>query len=437
MDVVLFSIILFGSLIVTLMLGVPVAFSMSTIALLLGFFFWGGGSSFFGFISAMFNGMQGTIYLAIPMYILMAAILRYSNLADDMYDCMYKWFGRLRGGLAVGSVVICALFAAMVGLTSVATATLGSTALPSMEKRGYDQKFAAGIIMGGACIGIIIPPSVTMLIYSAVTETSPGQMFIAGVIPGLVIAVILIIYSIIYAYKNPTKAPAISKEESATWKEKMTSLRGIILPVIIIVAVIASILTGFATPTEAGAVGVVGSLICAGIKKALSKDNMKKMLTMTTNLSGSIFYIIIASVAYARITSVSGLGQTVANWVASSNLNFYVVLAFICLFFGFIGMFMDAGAALFMTGPIIVPLLHAMGFNMLVFGLVFVLLVCIGSLSPPFGICLFVMKGVAPQLSMNTIYRASIPFIVMYALFIVLFLAVPQLVTWLPGLMMG
>jgi tripartite ATP-independent transporter DctM subunit len=325
----------------------------------------------------------------------------------------------------------------MVGLTSVATATLGSTALPSMEKRGYDQKFSAGIIMGGACVGIIIPPSVTMLIYCLVTETSPGQMFIAGVVPGLIISAVLIVYSLIYAKRFPQRAPAVALKDVATTREKMASLRGIILPVIIIAVVITSILTGMATPTEAGSVGVVGSLICAGLKKKLSKDNIFKMLTMTVNLCGAIFYIIIASIAYARITSISGLGSAVANWVVDNNLNVYVILAFVCVFFGFIGMFMDAGAALFMTGPILVPLLISMDFNMLVFGLIFVLLVCIGSLSPPFGICLFVMKGVAPHLSMSTIYRAAIPFIILYIGFIFLFLFAPDLVTWLPGLMMG
>lgn len=435
MNLTLFTVLLFGLLVVTLMLGIPVAFSMSTIALGLGFLFYGGLSNWSGFISAVFSGLQSSVYLAVPLYILMAAILRYSNLADDMYECMYKWFGHIKGGLAAGTVIICALFAAMVGLTTVATATLGVSALPSMLSRGYDKKFASGMIMGGACIGIIIPPSVTMIIYAAVTETSPGKMFIAGVVPGIMMTIALIVFGLVYAHIYPEKAPALPKEERYSMAEKIASLKGIVLPVGLILCVIGSILTGFATPTEAASVGVMGSLLCALLKKSLNRDSIREMIKMTVNLSGSVFFMIFASQAYARITTESGLGTAVSNFVARANFPVYVVIGVIALFFIFIGMFMDAGAALFMTAPIIVPLLNSLGFDLIVFGLTYVLLVCVGSLTPPFGICLFVLRGVAPQVSMKEIYQAAIPHIFIYLGAIVFFLAFPQFVTWLPSIM--
>jgi len=434
-NLVLFTALLFGLLVITLLAGIPVAFSMAGISLVLGYVFFGGFNNWSGFISSVFSGLQNTTYLAVPMYIMMAAILRYSNLADDMYDCMYKWFGQVRGGLAAGSVVICALFAAMVGLTTVATATLGVSALPSMLKRGYDKKFATGIIMGGACIGIIIPPSVTMIIYAAITETSPGKMFMAGVVPGLIMTVVLIVYSLIYARIYPDRAPALPPGESFTMKEKMASLRGIILPVFLILCVIGSILTGIATPTEAASVGVAGSLLCAALKKSLNKESMYQMIKMTVNLDAAIFFMIFASHAYARITTASGLGTWVSNFVISRDLSVYVVIFVVCLFFVFIGMFMDAGAALYMTAPLIIPLLNAFGFDLILFGLIYVLLVCIGNLSPPFGICLFVIRGVAPQVSMKEIYLAAIPFLVIYLVAIVFFLVFPQFVLWLPSIM--
>jgi tripartite ATP-independent transporter DctM subunit len=198
---------------------------------------------------------------------------------------MYRWFGRIPGGLAAGSVVICALFAAMVGLTTVATATLGVSALPSMLSRGYDKKFASGIIMGGACIGIIIPPSVTMIIYAAVTETSPGKMFMAGVVPGIFLSLVLIIYCLVYAKLFPDKAPALPADERFTLKEKIVSLKGIILPLLLILSVIGSILSGLATPTEAAAVGVAGSLLCALLKKTLNKESLKQIVKMTVNMT--------------------------------------------------------------------------------------------------------------------------------------------------------
>ncbi len=434
-NLVAFSVLLFGLLVVTLISGIPVAFSMAGISLVLGYIFYGGLSNWSGFISAVFSGLQNSTFLAVPMYILMAAILRYSNLADDMYECMYRWFGHIRGGLAAGSVIICALFAAMVGLTTVATATLGVSALPSMLSRGYDKKFASGIIMGGACIGIIIPPSVTMIIYAAVTETSPGKMFMAGVVPGILLSLVLIVYSLIYARLHPDKAPALPADERFTFQEKMSSLKGIFLPLILILSVIGSILTGLATPTEAASVGVAGSLVCSAIKKSLNKESLKKMLNMTVNLSAAVFFMIFACTAYARVTTASGLGTVVANFVVSQNVSVYVVIFFVCLFFIFIGMFMDAGAGLYMVMPIVVPLLKAMNFDLILFGLIYVLLVCIGSLSPPFGICLFIMRGVAPQVNMKTIYQAAIPFIIIYLAAIVFFIIFPQFVLWLPSIL--
>ncbi len=435
MSTVTFIIVLFALLIVLLVFGIPVAFAMSGLSIILGYVFQGGDASLVGYVTSTFNKFQNLSYTAIPMYIFMAGILRYSNLADDMYETMYRWLGGLKGGLAAGTAVISSLFGAMVGLSSVATATLGVSAKPSMTKRGYDPKFTAGIIMSGSQLGIIIPPSVTMLIYATVTQVSPGKMFIAGVVPGLILMVVFIIFCIIYGMMNPTKAPALPKEERYTMREKLSSLKGMALPLALMLFVIGSILSGICTATEAASIGVVGSLLAAAFKKQLTFENFKKMLTMTIGLTASVFWLVIGATAFARVTSTSQIGQLVSSFVAEMTTSPYLILAVVVVFFVFIGMFMDASAAIFMLGPILVPLLTGMNFDLIWFGIIYVLLVCIGNLSPPFGISLFVMRGVSNDTTMRDLWVAVIPGIVIYVLGIIFFMIFPDLVLWLPSTM--
>lgn len=435
MDTITFIVVLFVLLIILLIFGVPVAFAMSGLSLALGYLFQGGDASLIGYVTATFNRFQNLTYTAIPMYIFMAGILRYSNLVDDMYECMYRWLGGLKGGLAAGTAIISSLFGAMVGLSSVATATLGVSAKPSMTSRGYDPKFTAGIIMSGSQLGIIIPPSVTMLIYATVTSVSPGKMFIAGVVPGLILMVGFIAYCLVYCHIYPDRGPALPEGERYSMKEKLASLKGMALPMIVILVVIGSILGGFATATEAAAVGVVGSLVAAAQKKALTFENIKNMLKMTVGLTASVFWLVIGAQAFARVTSTSQIGQLVSGLVANMTASPYLILAVVIVFFIFIGMFMDASAAIYMLGPILVPLLTGMGFDLIWFGIIYVLLVCIGNLTPPFGISLFVMRGVSPDTTMKDLWKAVVPGIIIYLVAIAAFMVFPNIVLWLPNLM--
>ncbi|MDQ1002181.1 tripartite ATP-independent transporter DctM subunit [Neobacillus niacini] len=437
MDIGLISLIIFGSLILFLGIGVPVGFTMGGISLILGFIFWDGLPSIDGFVLGSFSEFTKSTLTALPLYIFMAAILMYSDLADDMYECIYRWFGGLRGGLAAGTVIISSIFAAMVGISSVATATLGLIARPSMLKRGYDDKLTIGVIMAGGTLGLLIPPSIVAIVYASESGESTGALFMAGVVPGILAAILFIIYALVLCFIKPEMGPAISSDQRFTFKEKLISLKSIALPMLVIIVVLGSIYFGITTPTEAGAVGVVGALVAAAAKRKLTFSNIKNMFLMSTKLFSLVFWIVIGAVAYARIVSVTGIGQSIANYITGVDINRWLILLIIMAVFLALGMVMDTIAVLLITAPLILPLLTSLEFDLVWFGILFTIAVCIGGLSPPFGMSIFIMKGVAPDISLQKIYSAVWPFIFLFLLCIALVMIFPELALWLPNYMNG
>ncbi|HZG72434.1 MAG TPA: TRAP transporter large permease subunit [Chondromyces sp.] len=435
MDVGMIALLLFGSLLLLLFLGVPIAFGMGGISLIFGFIFWGGLPSFEAFSLGAYGKVTEFVLSAVPLYLLMAAILQYSDLADDMYEAVYRWLGGLRGGLAVGTTIISSIFAAMVGIATVATATLGLTARPSMLSRGYDDKLTVGTIIAGGALGILIPPSIIMIIYASEAAVSPGAMFMGGIAPGILAAVIFIGYVLIRCGIKPEMGPAITKEERFTWAEKFQALKSIILPLFVIALVLGSIYSGAATPTEAAAVGVVGSLISAGVKRKLTLENIREIFSMSVRVNAMVFWILISAVAYSRIVSVTGVGGWFADFVTGFDVNRWITLIAMQLVFFVLGMFIDPAAIILMTGPLFLPVVTQLGFDPVWYGVLFVINMCMAYMTPPFGFNLFVMRGIATDLNIKTIYSSVWPFVGLYALVIVICMLFPQIVLWLPNLM--
>lgn len=433
MDVAILGLIIFGSLLIFLFLGVPVGFTMGGISIILGYIFWDGLPSIDGFVLGSFGRMTEAVLTALPLYIFMAAVLMYSDLAEDLYEVVYRWFGGIRGGLAAGTTLISAVFAAMVGITSVSTATLGMVARPSMLKRKYDDKLTIGVIMAGGTLGILIPPSIVMIVFAAESGVSAGALFMGGIVPGILAAFLFIAYCMILCFIKPELGPNIEKSERFTWKEKFASLKSVIIPIFVILTVLGSIYFGLATPTEAGAVGSVGSLIAAATRKKLTFENIKKIFLMTVRLNGMIFWILIGAVAYARIVSVTGVGQHFASMITEAEVNRWIILIMMIILFLIAGMFIDTVAVLLITAPLFLPALTSMGFDLLWFGIIFVICCCIGSLTPPFGISIFVMKGVASDVSIRTIYAAVWPFVFLLLITMVLVMIFPEIAIWLPN----
>lgn len=424
--------IVLGSFLLFLFLGIPVAFAMGGISLVLGYLFWGGPASIEGFLLGSYGKVIEFSLTALPLYIFMAGVLRYSDLADDLYEAVYRWFGGIKGGLAAGTTLISTMFAAMVGIATVATATLGVTARPSMIKRGYDSKLVSGVLLAGGTLGILIPPSVLMIVFATEANVSAGQLFFAGFVPGGIAALLFMLYALIRCYINPNLGPAVPKEERFTLKEKLESLRGVILPASVILIVLVTIFTGLATPTEAGAVGVVGSLIAAAVKRKLTWDNLKKMLAMTVKLNGMIFWIIIGAVAYSRIVSVTGVGEGLASLITDLEINRWVVLVIMQIILFILGMFIDPTGILLITSPLFLPVILELDFNPIWYGVLFIINMCMAYMTPPFGFSLFVLKGVAPEINMRELYVSVIPFVLIYIVVIILIMLFPQLALWLP-----
>ncbi|MDR7075746.1 tripartite ATP-independent transporter DctM subunit [Neobacillus niacini] len=432
MEPYVIALIMFTALMTGIMLGIPIAFVMSGISLIAGFIIWGGPASVSGFILSAFNDVNQFIYTAVPLYIFMAGILRYSDLIDGMYEAFYRWFGGMRGGLAVGTTAIATLFSAMVGTAMVSTATLGVTARPSMLSRGYNDRLTQGIILAGSGLGILIPPSLVMIIYAVIAEVSPGQLFMAGIIPGLMMAVIIALYALVLCWIRPNYGPALPKEERFTWKEKFVALKGVILPLSVITVVLASIFLGVATPTEAAAVGVIGSLVSAGINRKLTWGNIKKMFSMTIGLCAMVFWMVIGATAYAKIISVTRVGEQLAGLIENMNLSPTMFLIAVLIFFFILGIPLDAVPILFMTAPIILPILNSMGVDMVWFGVIFVISAITANLSPPFGMQLFVLKGVAPDINLRDTFAACWPMVGLFTIGTVILFIFPEIVTWLP-----
>lgn len=435
MDAGLIGLLLFGALLVVMALGVPIAFGMSAVSIVFGLIFWGGSASLDAFNLGSYSKVLEFTLSAIPLYILMAAILQYSDIAEDLYDVVYKWLGGVRGGLAAGTTAISSIFAAMVGIATVATATLGMTARPAMLQKGYDDKLIMGTIIAGGALGILIPPSVLMIIYASEARVSAGAMFMGGVIPGVLAAIVFIGYVLIISYKYPEKGPAIPKDQRFTWKEKFQSLRSVILPVSVILVVLGAIYGGLATPSEAAAIGVVGTMISAGIKKKLTFINMKKIVTMAVQLNAMVLWIVVGAVAYSRIVTVTGVGQWFADFILSFDTSPIMILLMMQVVFFILGMFIDPTAIILITGPLFLPVVTELGYDPVWYGVLFVINMCMAYMTPPFGFNLFVMRGVAKDVSIKTVYASVWPFVGMYAFILALVIIFPSLVLWLPSIM--
>lgn len=433
MSIELITIMLFSSLILLLLLGLPLVFALGGVAVIFGIFLWGPES--IALIPMRAFGLMSTIVmLALPLFIFMANILQHSGVADDLYDAMHRLFGGLNGGLAIGTILICTIFAAMSGISGAATVTMGLIALPAMLERGYDKRLAMGCVMAGGALGPLIPPSVIMIVYADFAEVSVGRLFAGGVFPGLVLSVMFCIYVAVRCFFRPNLGPAIAKAERASVKEKLASVKAVILPTLLIVGVLGVIFTGVATPTEAAAVGAFGSLICAVIYRRLSWQMFKEASLLTLRVSCMVLFIVFAAKAFASVYTGIGAPELIKHAMSSMPGGKWGIIICIQAIWIFLGCLLDSIGILVITGPIFIPIVKMLGFDPIWFGVIFVVNMEMGFLTPPFGFNLFYMKGVAPEgITMGHIYNSVLPFILLQLTGLILVMVFPEIVTWLPG----
>ncbi|MBU1196440.1 MAG: TRAP transporter large permease subunit [Proteobacteria bacterium] len=433
MEVWLLSLIIFSSLVLLLCLGVPISFSLCGLSTIGIIFTWGPKGLLLLF-NAAYAESTSFLLLAIPLFIFMANQLKFSGIGDDLYEMVYRWMGRIRGGLALGTVAICAIFAAMAGISSVATISMGLIALPSMLSRGYQKDLAIGSIAAGGALGILIPPSIIMILYGAMAEVSVGKMFVAGIIPGFLMCLIFMVYIAIRSLLNKNIAPAI--EDQFTFKEKLVVLKGVILPIALVFLVLGVIYFGVCTPTEASAVGAFGAMGCALFYGKLTWANLKASLFATMKVNAMVFWLIIGALAFTNFLAYSEIQDLIKDSILSLEYSRWVILIAMQLIFFVLGMFLDPAGIIMLTTPIFVPIIVELGFDPLWFGILFVINMEMAYITPPFGFNLFILKGIVPSgITMVHIYRAIIPFVFLQALCLILVMLWPQLATWLPDLM--
>ncbi len=427
----------FALLIFFLILGVPLVFVIGGLATI-GLYLFAGESSLGMVTSQVYNQMSSFTTIAIPCFIFLGTVLEKTGIAEEAFDLMYKIFGRIRGGLAVSSIIVCTIFGAMTGTAAASVVTMGLIALPAMLKHGYNKQMAVGSVAAGGTLGVIIPPSVLMVLYGLFTGESIGQMFAGGVFAGIFISALFCVYILIRSAIQKDYAPAVPVEERASFKEILHSSRGVIAPIILIVIVLGSIFGGIATPTEAAAVGCVGVLVIALIRRCLTWTSFKNTCFRTLELSAMVVWIIFASASFAAFFNKIGANKVITSFVLGLDASPYVILFAVIILMVILGMFLDPGAIIMLTIPIIQPIMVNLGFNSLWFGVLFIALMLIGYISPPFGFNLFYMKQIVPKdITMADIYKGVIPFVFIMIFACIAFIVFPGLITWLPGLIYG
>ena len=425
--------LMFAGMLLLMTTGLPIAFCLGSVGTVSALFLWGPSALDILYFSIL-NIMHNFILIAVPLFIFMGYILHESGIANDLFDAVYMWAGGIKGALGMGTVAICAIMAAMVGISGAATLSMGVIAVPAMLNRNYDKKIAVGLVQAGGALGFLIPPSMMMIMYGFLSGESVGKLFAGGVIPGLILAFLYIIYIGIRCYLQPEMGPALAPEDRASWPEKIRAAKGLIMPGLLIVVVMGCIFLGITSPTEAAAVGAFGALLCAVIRKKLNWTMIKKTTHATLNLSAFTAFIIVGATVFSKVYTGLGATAMIRSFIVGLDVSPWVILILMQLSFFILGMFLDDIAILFMCMPIYIPIVKALGFDPIWFAVLYVVNMQMAFITPPYGVNLFYMKAVAPKnVTMGDIYRSVLPFVAIQALGLILFMLFPQLILFLPN----
>ena len=437
MGIELITLLLFGSMLLLLLTGFPISYGLGAIAMVFSLWLWGPESLFMGYLAAV-STVNYTVLVCIPMFVFMGMMLYYSGIADDLFNTFQNWLAPVPGGLASATVGVCTMIAALVSSEAAGTLTMGRIALPLMLKRGYQKEIAVGCIQAGAALGFLVPPSCIAILYAVIAKESIGRLFLGGAIPGLMLAVMYIIYITVRCSIQPHIAPPIPIEERVSWNEKIRSLRHLILPFSIIFTVIGTIMLGLTTPVESAAIGVVGGLIAVAIKGRLNLKLMQNALMDSSKLTAIMMWIFMGAMTFGQIYDGLGAKELIHTVTTALPLGPWGVLIMIQCTFFILGMFMDDTAILFITMPIYIPIISELGFHPTWFGVLYIINMQMAYMTPPFGYCLMLIKGVVPpDITMGDIYRSVIPFVIIQGIALGLVMVFPELVLWLPRVMLG
>lgn len=415
--------------------GFPIALSLMFVSIA-GILLWSNPAALSILPSTIIVMTTKDFFIALPMFIFMAGVLQISGVGTSLYDAFWKWFAGLRGGLAAATVGVSTLLAATTGSGSTATVMMGMIAYPEMKKRGYSKYLSVGSICAGGSLGPLIPPSITMILVAAFADLSIGKLFISGVFPGLLTSGLFILYILLQCYLHPQMGPAIPRDERVSWSEKFISLKGSILPIFLIIIVLGFIYAGISTPSEAGGIGAFGALCCAAYYRNLTISNLKKAMSSSIRITAMIFWIIIGGATFSSLLAITGVSNFIRDLMVGSNLDRWIIFTIMLIIIFILGMFMDSTPIVIITMPIFMPIVRALDFDPLWFGLVVTMNLLIGFLTPPFGLAMFYFKGIGhADVSILDLYKGCLPFVAVMTLAMLLCVFFPGIATWLPNQM--
>jgi tripartite ATP-independent transporter DctM subunit len=431
------SFILFGGLVAVMGLGLPVAFAFLGVNILGAAIFLGGEP---GLTQLVRNAVQSITSFAltpIPFFVLMGEVLFHSGVALKAIDAFAVLIRRVPGRLAVIAIVAGTVFSAISGSTIATTAMLGSLMLPTMLERGYHPRMAMGPIMGIGGVDMLIPPSALTVLLGSLAGISITGLLIGGIVPGLMLSALFVGYIVVRATISPELAPSEPLEALATGWRRWQPFLVHVLPLILIFAlVVGAMAAGWATPTEAAALGAAGTIVAAAAYRQLTSANLMKALTGTVAVSGTILFIIIGATTFSQVLSFSGAVNGIVGLIAGQGLSTMTIVVGMMLILLFLGCFLDQVSMMLITLPFFMPFVQRLGLDPVWFGIVFLMCMQLGLLTPPFGLLLFTMKGVAPPtITMQQIYAAALPYVGFGVLMLILVLFFPAIATWLPALM--
>jgi tripartite ATP-independent transporter DctM subunit len=429
------GLLIFAVTVALLATGMPIAFALGTAALAFMVAFDGLGSIAY-VPETVFAGLNDFTLVSLPMFIIMGAAVASSRAGGDLYEALARWLHRVPGSLVISNIGACALFSALTGSSPATCAAIGKMGIPEMRKRGYDADLATGAIAAGGTLGILIPPSITMILYGIASETSIGRLFIAGIIPGLMLTALFMAWALFISWKRGTRL--VDADRIYSMKEKLELLPRLLPFIVVIVGVVYAMYGGIATPSEAAGVGAMLCLVMVVVIYRVWQP-AKLWLIFRDGLreSGMLMLIIGSSILFGYMMSSLQVTQSVAESIGEMQVNKWVILAAINLMLLVAGMFLPPAAIILMTTPILMPVILAAGFDPIWFGVILTINMELGLITPPVGLNLFVINGITPDVRLPTILKGALPFMGCMVVAIVILCLFPELATWLPKALMG
>jgi len=435
MDTLTVGLLVAGVLIALLLLGMPVAFALGAVSVIFLIWFEGFGSMAV-LADTLFGGLDEFALLSIPMFILMGAAIASSRAGSDLYEALERWLYKVPGGLLISNLGACSIFSALSGSSPATCAAIGKMGIPEMKKRGYPDGLATGAIAAGGTLGILIPPSITMIVYGISTEVSIGRLFIAGIIPGLMLTALFMAWSLFYAARKGYRFKI--GDIGYSWRQKFEILPRILPFLLIIVLVLWALYGGVATPSEAAGVGALFAiLLVVLIYRMWSPAGLWEILRSATRESVMIMLIIGTAALFSYMMSSLFITQSLAQWIAGLEVSPWVLMIYINIFLLVAGLFLPPVAVILMTAPTLVPIVMQHGYDPIWFGVVLTINMEIGLITPPVGLNLYVINGIAPDVKLPTILWGALPFMLCMVVGIALLMLFPGIATWLPDFLMG